>query len=119
MTQNAPKIALICGSLRKESINHILLKALQKRVKAAGAKASEVKLSDYEMPLYHGDLKTPPTVKKLIRRLKGFDGVIIVTPEYNGCLPPFLRILLIGPALLRQDIFPAPFTASPPAHRGP
>jgi len=91
MTKTAPKIALICGSLRTGSINHTLLKALQKRLKAADAKTSEVKLSDYEMPLYHGDLETPPTVKKLIRRLKGFDGVVIVTPEYNGGLPPLLK----------------------------
>ena len=91
MTKSTPKIALICGSLRNESINHTLLKALQKRVKSAGAKATEVKLSDYDLPLYHGDLETPPAVKKLIRRLKGFDGVVIVTPEYNGGLPPVLK----------------------------
>lgn len=91
MTTPSPKIALICGSLRAESINHKLLKALQKRFKAAGAKATEVKLSAYDMPIYHGDLGTPATVKKLIRRLQGFDGVVIITPEYNGGLPPVLK----------------------------
>lgn len=94
MTNTAPKIALICGSLRKDSINHALLKALQKLCKSAGAKATEVKLSDYDMPIYHGDLNTPATVKKIIRRLKGFDGVIIVTPEYNGSLPPVLKNMI-------------------------
>lgn len=91
MTDTPAKIALICGSLRKDSINLRLLKALQKKLKAAGAKASYVNLETFDLPLYHGDLDTPAGVKKLIRRLKSFDGVVVVTPEYNGSLPPVLK----------------------------
>lgn len=91
MPDPLPRIALICGSLRKDSINLKLLKALQKKLKTAGAKSSYVNIGDYDLPLYHGDLDTPPGVKKLIRRLKSFDGVIVVTPEYNGSLPPVLK----------------------------
>lgn len=87
----APKIVFICASLREGSINRKLEKALIKRFKAAGAKTSSVDLGKYEMPLYHGDLKTPETVKKLIRRLASFDGIVVVSPEYNGCLPPLLK----------------------------
>ena len=87
----APKIAFICASLREGSINKQLEKALINRFKEAGAKTSSIDLAKYEMPLYHGDLKTPPTVKKLITRLKAFDGVVVVSPEYNGCLPPLLK----------------------------
>lgn len=91
MTDTPPRIALVCGSLREGSINQQLAKAIAKKIKAAGAKASHVDLGSYDLPLYHGDLDTPPGVKKLIRRLKGFDGVIMVTPEYNGGLPPVLK----------------------------
>jgi len=87
----APKIAFICASLRTGSMNKRLEKALIKRFKAAGAKTSSVDLGKYEMPLFHSDLKAPPTVKKLITRLKGFDGIVVVSPEYNGCLPPLLK----------------------------
>lgn len=87
----APKIAFICASLREDSINGKLEKALIKRFKAAGAKTSKIDLNKYDMPLYHGDLKTPATVKKLITRLKAFDGVVVVSPEYNGSLPPLLK----------------------------
>jgi len=83
----APKIAFICASLREGSINKTLEKALIKRFKAAGAKTSSIDLSKYEMPIYHGDLETPATVKKFITRLKSFDGIVFVSPEYNGCLP--------------------------------
>jgi len=88
---SAPKIAFICGSLRTGSINARLEKDLMRRVKALGAKASRIDLGTYALPLYHGDLKTPANVKKLIRRLKSFDGIIIITPEYNGSLPPVLK----------------------------
>lgn len=91
MTQTHPRIALLCGSLRKISINKQLQKAIALKLKDAGAKPSIVDIGTYDLPLYHGDLATPPGVKKLIRRLKGFDGVIIVTPEYNGGLPPVLK----------------------------
>lgn len=91
MSKTPPRIALICGSLRKDSINKTLLKALAKRFKAAGAKVSNIDLGTYELPLYHGDLDTPTGAKRLIKRLKSFDGVVIVTPEYNGGLPPVLK----------------------------
>lgn len=87
----APKIAFICASLREGSINKQLEKALIKRFKEAGAKTSSIDLAKYEMPIYHGDLKVPPTVKKLINRLKAFDGIVVVSPEYNGCLPALLK----------------------------
>ena len=87
----APKIAFICASLRQGSINRQLEKALIKRFKEAGAKTSSIDLGKYEMPIFHGNLKTPPTVKKLINRLKKFDGIVVISPEYNGCLPPLLK----------------------------
>ncbi len=91
MAKTPPRIGFLCGSLRKDSINQKLSKALQKKVKAAGVKTGEINLATYDLPLYHGDLKTPTGVKKLISRMKGFDGIIIVSPEYNGGLPPVLK----------------------------
>lgn len=88
---NAPKIGLLCGSLREGSINQKLMAALQKRVKAAGAKTTQIDLNKFDLPLYHGDLTTPAAVKKLVTKMKNCDGIIIVTPEYNGCLPPLLK----------------------------
>lgn len=91
MAKTPPKIGFLCGSLRKDSINKQLSKALQKKVKAAGAKTGEVNLATYDLPLYHGDLKTPAGVKKLINRMKSFDGIVMISPEYNGGLSPVLK----------------------------
>ena len=87
----SPKIGFLCGSLRENSINKTLEKALMKRFKAAGAKTSLIDLGLYDLPLYHGDLDLPAGVKKLIRKMKSYDGIIITTPEYNGSLPPVLK----------------------------
>jgi len=91
MAKSPPRIGFLCGSLREGSINQALSKALQKRVKARGVKTGEINLATYNLPLYHGDLKPPTGVKKLITRMKSFDGIIIVSPEYNGGLPPVLK----------------------------
>ena len=86
-----PKIGFLCGSLRVGSINRKLEAALIKRFKSVGAKTGRVDLGQYELPIYHGDLPQPANVKKLIRKIKGFDGIVVVSPEYNGCLPPVLK----------------------------
>lgn len=91
MAKIPPSIGFLCGSLRKGSINQQFSKALQKKAKAAGAKTGEVNLATYDLPLYHGDLKTPAGVKKLIKRMKSFDGIVMISPEYNGGLSPVLK----------------------------
>lgn len=85
------KIGFMCGSLRQESINKRLQTALMKRFKSSGAQPSLIDLAQYDLPLFHGDLATPPDVKKLIRIMKSYDGIVITTPEYNGSLPPVLK----------------------------
>jgi len=87
----SPKIGFMCGSLREASINKTLQTALIKRFKSSGAKTSVINLGVYDLPLFNGDLKTPPAVKKLIRKMKSYDGIVITTPEYNGSLPPVLK----------------------------
>lgn len=89
--KTGPKIGFICGSLREGSINQTLMTALKKRVKAAGVKTTDIDLGKFDLPLFHGDLEQPANVKKLVAKMKGCDGIIIVTPEYNGCLPPLLK----------------------------
>lgn len=91
MAKSPPKIGFLCGSLREASINQKLSKALQKKAKAKGAKTGEINLATYDLPIYHGDLKTPPGVKKFINRTKSFDAVIMISPEYNGGLSPVLK----------------------------
>lgn len=91
MSDFTPSLAFVCASLREGSINKQLETALAARVEGHGGTADIVSLDDYEMPIYHGDLETPDTVPALIEKLAGYDGIIIVTPEYNGSLPALLK----------------------------
>jgi len=85
------KIGFLCGSLRSGSINKTLETALIKRAEGLGAVNSVIDLNDFELPLFHGDLDTPENAKKLIAEMKNYDAIVIVSPEYNGSLPPLLK----------------------------
>lgn len=91
MSKSSPKIGFICGSLRKGSINQKLSQALQTIARQKGLIAEDIDLGAYDLPIFHGDLETPPGVKTLIEDIKTYAGVVIVTPEYNGGLPPVLK----------------------------
>lgn len=90
----SPIIGFICGSLRTGSINKKLEAALSARAEAAGGSAVVIDLSEYELPLFHGDLETPENLSNLVERLSSLDGIIIVSPEYNGGLPPVLKNMI-------------------------
>jgi len=84
-------IAVLVGSLRKESFNRKMAHAL---IELA---PSELKLEIVEigqLPLYNQDLDTgsPPAPWVAFRdRLRPVDGVLFVTPEYNRSVPGVLK----------------------------
>ncbi len=83
-------IALIIGSLRKESINRQLATAIVKLAPADVA-FNEVRISD--LPLYNQDLdgNQPEPVNQFKRAIEGAQGVLFVTPEYNRSVPGVLK----------------------------
>ena len=88
----AKKIAVIVGSLRKESYNRKMAKVL------AALAPESLKLEIVEiggLPLYDQDLDDegrPPAAWTSFReQLKPFDGVLFVTPEYNRSVPGALK----------------------------
>ena len=80
-----PKIVVMVGSLRKESINAAYARGLEKL--AAGQ--FEFDFIDMDLPLYNNDLWDHPPAKVLALKeaIKAAPGVLIVTPEYNRSLP--------------------------------
>jgi chromate reductase, NAD(P)H dehydrogenase (quinone) len=89
MTQR--KIAVLVGSLRKESFNRKMAKAL------IGLAPESLKLEIIEiggLPFYSEDLddNNPPIAWTEFRELlRKFDGVLFVTPEYNRSVPAVLK----------------------------
>lgn len=84
-----PKIAIIVGSLRKDSINLKLGKALAK----LGQEKFEAKFLSIDLPLFNQDLEAdfPEVVTKLKNEILSADGVLFVTPEYNRSVPGPLK----------------------------
>ena len=84
------KIAVIIGSLRKESFNRKMAKALMKL--SPDSLSLEI-IEIGALPLYNQDLDdNPPAAWTEFReRLKKFDGVLFVTPEYNRSVPGVLK----------------------------
>ena len=90
MTNGIYNIAVLVGSLRKESYNLKLAKAMQK-VAPQNLKLEIIEIRD--LPLYNQDLDVnPPAPWKAFRdRLRPADGILFVTPEYNRSVPGGLK----------------------------
>ena len=84
-------IGFICGSLREGSINRKLEHALSHHYRDAGFRTRSLGLGDYDLPIYHGDLDEPEGLQRLCDDMLACDGIVVVTPEYNGGLPPVLK----------------------------
>jgi len=84
------KIAVFVGSLRKESFNRKMAKALM----ALAPESLNLEIIEIGgLPLYDQDLdENPPASWTEFReRLTEFDGFLFVTPEYNRSVPGVLK----------------------------
>ncbi len=86
----AYNIAVIVGSLRKESFNRQLAEALV-RLAPPEFNFQQVRIDD--LPLYNQDDDAHPAapVKRLKKDIKTAQGLIFVTPEYNRSIPGVLK----------------------------
>ena len=84
------KIAVIVGSLRKDSFNRKLADAI---VKLAPPEFSFKQLQIGDLPLYNqdDDANQAESVKRLKNEIKTAHGLLFVTPEYNRSIPGVLK----------------------------
>lgn len=85
------RIGFICGSLRDGSINRRLQAALRAVYDEAGFETEMIDLADYPLPIFDADAEVPEALDALVERVRACDGVVVVTPEYNGGLPALLK----------------------------
>ena len=83
-------IAVIVGSLRKDSFNRKLADALA-RLAPADFEFTQLRIDD--LPLYNqdDDANQAPPVKRLKSEILASSGVLIATPEYNRSIPGVLK----------------------------
>lgn len=84
------KVAILVGSLRKESFNLKLARALQK---LGQDKFDAQILQIGDLPLFNQDLEAnfPAPATRLKNEISSATGVIFVTPEYNRSIPAPLK----------------------------
>jgi chromate reductase len=83
-------IAVIVGSLRKDSFNRKLANAI---VKLAPSEFTFKQVQIGDLPLYNQDDDTnqADSVKRLKNEIKATQGLLFVTPEYNRSMPGVLK----------------------------
>ncbi len=86
----APDIAVLVGSLRRESINRRLAEGLER---LAGDRLRFRYIEIGDLPLYNqdDDGSPAPQVVRLRDEVRAADGVLFVTPEYNRSIPGVLK----------------------------
>jgi len=84
------QIAIVVGSLRRDSFNRKLADAV---AKLAPAEFSFKHLQIDDLPLYNQDHDGSPTeaVTRLKSEIKASQGLLFVTPEYNRSIPGVLK----------------------------
>ena len=83
-------IAVVVGSLRKDSFNRQLATALT-RLGSADFQFTPIEIGD--LPLYNQDHDGNPSapVQRLKAAIASADGLLFVTPEYNRSIPGVLK----------------------------
>jgi chromate reductase len=79
-------IAVLVGSLRKNSFNRRLAHGIEK---LAPAELAFKHMERGDLPLYNQDDEAhpPESVLRLKRGIAAADGLLFVTPEYNRSIP--------------------------------
>jgi chromate reductase len=83
-------VAVIVGSLRKDSINRQLANALA-QLAPGSLKLSEVEIG--HLPIYNQDSDDapPPVWTSFRERIRATDAILFVTPEHNRSVPAALK----------------------------
>ena len=116
------KVAVFVGSLRKDSFNRRLARAVE-RLAPEGFEFQYVRIDN--LPLYNQDLDGdyPAEGKRLKREVEAADALLFVTPEYNRSMPaPMKNAIDVGSRPYGQSAFSgkpgAVLSASPGAAGG-
>jgi chromate reductase len=85
-----PRIAVIVGSNRRDSINRKLAQALV-RLGAGKFEATFARIDDLPMYTQDNEGVLPPEVVRFKDEIAQADGVLIVTPEHDRSIPAVLK----------------------------
>jgi NAD(P)H-dependent FMN reductase len=91
-----PQIVILSSSVRQGRNSHRVALFFKSYLESKNLASAEIiDLNAYQFPVFNERLKyqkdPAPNVLEFAEKIKGADGVIIVTPEYNGGYPAALK----------------------------
>ena len=91
-----PHIVILSSSVRRERKSHRVALYFLHYLKENKLATSEIlDLKEYDFPIFEDTIKTLQNPSKKVvefsKKIKEADGIIIVTPEYNGSFPASLK----------------------------
>ena len=93
-----PKILVISGSRRTQSLNTRLARLGAGAIERAGGTPTLLDIDRYPLPLYDGDVEQsgglPAAALDLKAQFNAHHGVLVVSPEYNASIAPLLKNLI-------------------------
>ena len=92
-TTSPLKVVAFAGSLRRESLNRLLLRSA---ISLAPEGMVIEELDIYDIPLFNADVEAEPaqSVTDFKESVAAADGLLIVTPEYNWGIPAVTKNLI-------------------------
>src|SRR3974377_1621532 len=100
-------VLVICGSLRKGSYNKDHARTLPALAPAGLSLRFAQSFADF--PLYDADIQTasgfPSQVNAWAEAIRGADGLIIVSPEYNWSIPGGLKNAIDWVSRMKEQPF--------------
>ena len=107
MADNTLNVLSICGSLRKGSYNAALMRTLPS-LAPEGMSIKPAPAWD-KMPIYNFDIQNehgfPADVTAWADAIRGADGIIIVSPEYNWTIPGGLKNAIDWVSRMKEQPF--------------
>lgn len=88
------KLLVLAGSPREGSFNQRLVGAAAGIAKSQGADITQVRLADFDLPLYTPHLEAtafPEGARHLKSLFVQHHGILVAAPEYNGSIPAYLK----------------------------
>ena len=82
---------MLGGSLRPESFNARLLRHLARELEARGLEVATFTHEALRLPLYEDGVQPTAELQALHGALRGAQGLVIVSPEYNAGIPGHLK----------------------------
>jgi chromate reductase len=84
------KIAVLVGSIRRDSLNRKLARAL---VKLGEGRIEPIWVQIDDLPIFNQDIEKSPTpaVTRMKGEIQSADGLLFVTPEHNRSIPTALK----------------------------